>query len=899
MTPVEDKAARRGVEGSEVEAGDYRAARERPGRPMAHFFQEGKAKLDHPRKTLWRWIFSYLTPHKRKLGVYFLLLLFGTIVMSVTPLLTAKIIDAGIVGNDPDLVVRLVTLYIVLMLLMAVGTYVGWYGMGRLGQHVTFEVRNDVFERLQEMSMNYFDKNPSGDIISRATNDVDQLNLLVGGQLVQIVSSVISLVLGVVLMFLLNPFLAIFGVMSLPMFLLLMRWFRKRVIGAFKDTRKKISKVTSSIQENITGAKVVQAYGQERKASDEFDRANLENYAAQVRVRRMFATFFPLVSVMSTLITVVVLLMGGFMVLGVIRIGTLTVTVGVLTAFIQYLANFFRPFMTLTQIQQIIESAMASSDRIYTIVTEEADLPDPDDPVDLGDVKGHIEYDGVSFGYRFDGGEGPAGKGRAKSPAAAGSARSPAKLPPGMPPGSHPGMPAGVNPAEVMRRVQEFVGSLPEPYRGYFTSNMGSFPPALRRELVMGLMGVPREEAPAEIDSILARHGHAVPGTEHAAAHPELSTAVPGAGGDNRPTNVPPTVLARGVPGSGGVERPSSTGPSPAGGMFNPQLLKRMVKVLARSLEGGASLPGGGGGGMGGEMGGGGAGMGGGMPGMKPQQILRMLATAPLPEEMTEDFPEVVKRAIEEERVLIQREANVGYVLKDVNQDIKPGSTVAIVGKTGAGKTTLVKLLCRFYDVTEGSIRVDGVDVRDIRKADLRRGLGLVPQDSFLFTGTIRENLLYGRPDGGGEDAEWERRMVEVSKFLGLHNFVQTLPKGYDTVLKENASNISIGQRQLIAFARALIQDPKVLILDEATSSVDPYTETLIQDALERARRGRTTIIIAHRLSTVKNADWIVVLDQEAKGIVEQGTHEELVAKGGVYKSLLEMQYRDVGNAGA
>jgi ATP-binding cassette subfamily B multidrug efflux pump len=246
----------------------------------------------------------------------------------------------------------------------------------------------------------------------------------------------------------------------------------------------------------------------------------------------------------------------------------------------------------------------------------------------------------------------------------------------------------------------------------------------------------------------------------------------------------------------------------------------------------------------------------------------------------------------------MEHEAMIGYILKHVSLKINEGKTIAIVGRTGAGKTTFIKLTCRFYDVTNGKVLIDGVNVKDLDKRNLRSLIGLVPQDSFLFTGTIRENLLYGNNDENQSSEKkelMEEKMIDVSKFLGLHNFIETLPKKYDTKLKENASNISIGQRQLIAFARALIQDPKILILDEATSSVDPYTESLIQDALDRAREGRTTIIIAHRLSTIKNADWIVVLDQDKKGIVEQGTHQQLIAKkDGIYKHLLDMQFKDI-----
>jgi len=275
-----------------------------------------------------------------------------------------------------------------------------------------------------------------------------------------------------------------------------------------------------------------------------------------------------------------------------------------------------------------------------------------------------------------------------------------------------------------------------------------------------------------------------------------------------------------------------------------------------------------------------------------------MLAIYPLPAEISNILPEIVKKAFEVERIRLEHESMVGYVLKDLNLKIWEGKTIAIVGRTGAGKTTFIKLTCRFYDVTDGKVLIDGVDVKDLEKKNLRDMIGLVPQDSFLFTGTIRENLLYGYDTENPsieEQKQKEEKMIDVSKFLGLHNFIETLPKKYNTKLKENASNISIGQRQLIAFARALILNPKILVLDEATSSVDPYTETLIQDALDRAREDRTTIIIAHRLSTIKNADWIVVLDQDKKGIVEQGTHNQLIAKeNGVYKHLLEMQYKDI-----
>jgi len=274
-----------------------------------------------------------------------------------------------------------------------------------------------------------------------------------------------------------------------------------------------------------------------------------------------------------------------------------------------------------------------------------------------------------------------------------------------------------------------------------------------------------------------------------------------------------------------------------------------------------------------------------------PQTILKKLAKRSIPPEIDERIPKTVKDLISEQKILFQHIESKGLVLKDLSLKIPEGMTLAIVGETGAGKTTLIKLIARFYDVNKGKILINRVDILKIKKRELRNLIGIVPQEAFLFTGTIRENILYGYDT---ITPELEERMIEVSKFLGLHNFIEALYRNYDTKLKENGSNISIGQRQLIAFARALITDPKVLILDEATSSVDPYTETLIQDALNKARKGRTTIIIAHRLSTIKNADHIIVLDADKKGIIEQGDHDSLIALDGKYKRLLEMQHRDI-----
>jgi len=727
----------------------------RPGGPP--LFVGEKAKLDYPRGTLWRWILSYLRPVAVKYLAFIGLLIVATVISAYTPVLSAMLIDKGIVGGNTQFLLTTAIIYVALIAFNGLANYTSQYYLAKIGQLVVFSVRNDIISKLQQMTMSYFDRKSSGDIISITTNDVDQLNLLMSGQLVQIFVSATAIGVTIVFMFILNVFLALLSLVVFPIFFIMIRIFTHIVSGLFKQTRKTISKVTSTIQENITGAKVVQAFGQEDKTAREFDIANEENFQATYRVRRVFSTFFPLIGFVTQVLTAVILYTGGYVLLGGISIFGSLVTVGVLTSFITFLAQFFQPFILLTQTQNTIESAMAAGNRIYGLLQEEVELPDPEDPILLTDVRGTIDFEDVSFGYRLI------------------------------------------------------------------------------------------EQAP--------NNG----GSETAALAQPL--APPTAAG-------PPDFAKKG--GSNHVP-------------MDLAMLSRLIKNLEKMLHRQTALPSGAGAGGEGMMGGG---MGGHMG--NTRQILRMLANIPIPPELYEDMPEIVKKALEEERILIERERSVGFVLDHVNVHVEAGKTLAIVGETGAGKTTMIKLIARFYDVNAGAVKIDDIDVRSVMKKNLRKFIGIVPQDSFLFTGTIWENLLYGIHD---VTPEIEAKAIEISKFLGLHNFIEAQPEGYKTVLRENASNISIGQRQLIAFARALLADPRILILDEATSSVDPYTESLIQDALDRAREGRTTVIIAHRLSTIKNADQIIVLSKDIKGIVEEGTHEELLTiQNGKYRRLLEMQ---------
>jgi ABC-type multidrug transport system fused ATPase/permease subunit len=266
------------------------------------------------------------------------------------------------------------------------------------------------------------------------------------------------------------------------------------------------------------------------------------------------------------------------------------------------------------------------------------------------------------------------------------------------------------------------------------------------------------------------------------------------------------------------------------------------------------------------------------------EQVIDLLDTEPdvQDQERAGVMPPVIGR-VKFENVNFRYRAELPEVLHDVNLTIEPGQTIALVGPTGAGKTSIGNLIARFYDVSGGCVTIDGIDVRQVTQASLHQQIGLVPQDSFLFSGTIAENIRFGYPDASDESA------ILAAKMANAHDFIIGKPDGYQTRVLEGAANLSVGQRQLICIARAILTDPRILILDEATSNVDSLTESLIQDALRKLLQGRTAVVIAHRLSTIRNADLICVV-QDGQ-IVEQGSHEELLARGEVYTALYNRQF--------
>jgi ABC-type multidrug transport system fused ATPase/permease subunit len=268
------------------------------------------------------------------------------------------------------------------------------------------------------------------------------------------------------------------------------------------------------------------------------------------------------------------------------------------------------------------------------------------------------------------------------------------------------------------------------------------------------------------------------------------------------------------------------------------------------------------------------------------EQVVNLLDTTPdvLDQPHAADMPPITGHVVFD-HVTFRYAPHLPEVLKDVNLDIPAGYTVALVGPTGAGKTSISNLIARFYDVAEGSVLIDGIDVRSVKQRQLHRQIGLVPQDSFLFSGTIADNIRFGKPSA--TDAEVEN----AARLANAHEFINEKPDGYATVIQEGASNLSVGQRQLICIARAILTDPQILILDEATANVDSMTESLIQDALRSLLKTRTAFVIAHRLSTIQNADLICVIQDG--WIVEQGKHDELLTRGGTYAALYQRQFAD------
>jgi len=576
------------------------------------------------------------------LVVVLVLVVFGTLMQLAGPYLLGVAVDQFITRGDKIGLIRTMLLLLATYLLNWGTTAGQFYLMTLIGQRVLYTMRVQIFQRIQALSLAFFDQHEAGDLMSRLVNDVDVINQALNVGLVRLTGDVLTLIGIVVAMISLNARLALASFTVLPFMLLTTTIFSRWAFRAFRRTRATIGQVSAELEEKISGVREVQAFSREGASQARFAQLSAANRDANIQAVGITSAFTPALDVLSTIAMAIVAGYGGYLALNGL------VTVGTIVAFLDYVRRFYMPIQSLAQLYTQLQAALAGAERIFELIDTEPDIVDAPDATEMPPIQGRVEFEHVSFAYK-----------------------------------------------------------------------------------------------------------------------------------DGEP------------------------------------------------------------------------------------------------------------------------------VLEDVSLVAEPGQTVALVGETGAGKTTLANLIGRFYEVDSGAVRIDGRDVRSVTRASLRRQMGIVLQDTFLFAGTVMENIRYGRLEADDEE------VMAAARLVNAHDFISRLPEGYQTELTERGSNLSQGQRQLISFARAVLADPRILILDEATSSVDTCTETLIQRALAKLLKGRTSLsaeftlsgaeglrtsfVIAHRLSTIRNADQVLVI-QDGR-LIERGTHDSLMAQRGAYYDLYMSQFRRESDA--
>lgn len=570
-----------------------------------------------------RGLIEIMAPYRWRVLAMFVALVAAT-GAALAPAPLAKLaIDDGIRRHDVDTLDLIVVAFLISAVVYAVASYLQTYLVGWVGQRALRDLRLKLFTHMQALSIGFYSRNRAGVIISRLTNDVEALDQLVEDGMATLFQSGLTLIGVVVILVVLNWHLALLTFLALPLLFAGGLAFRIASAGAYRLTRERIAAITGYLQETLSGVRIVRAFGQEPRHIARFAALNEENRRANMTTVNLNAAYFPAVELLSALLTVEILVIGG------IEAITGHTSTGVVFAFVAALNNFFDPIQQLSQLYTTYQSGMAALDKIFELMDEQPELIDLPDATTLERIQGELRFENVSLCY----------------------------------------------------------------------------------------------------------------------GNPSADDAA--------------------------------------------------------------------------------------------------------------------------------------WALRDIDLTIPAGQTVALVGETGAGKSTFAKLVSRFYDPTVGRVLVDGHDLRTVAAHSLRSQMGIVPQEGFLFSGTVHENISFGRPGASDEDIR------QAARAVGADHFIQRLESGYDTQVGERGVQLSAGQRQLIAFARALVADPRILVLDEATSNVDVHTEGLVEKGLRRLVAGRTAIIIAHRLSTIRHAGRIIVLEHGQ--IAEQGAHEELLDAGGRYWSL----YRD------
>lgn len=561
-----------------------------------------------------------LKPYKGVIALAVVMMALSGAAQGLSPLITGQIVDKVLLTGDLPALTRMALLLVLAYLVNMVATRFQIYLVSRTGQQILAKLRNEVFAKVESLSLKYLESKQAGDLMSRLINDIDALNNFFTQVLSQFIGAAFTLGGILVAMLLLSWQLGLAVLMVVPILLVVTNVFSRMARRAFRQTRETLGDVSANLEEELGGVRVAQAFNRTQENVRRFARSNAANRDANVSATAITSAFTPAVDLLSTLDMALVAALGGFLVIrGVISVGTVV-------AFIQYVQSFFRPFQTVTQLWTIAQSAFAAAERVFDLLDMEATVEDKPDAVEMGRIEGHVRFEEVDFSY---------------------------------------------------------------------------------------------EE---------------------------------------------------------------------------------------------------------------------GQP-----------------------------------------------VLEKVSFEALPGQTIALVGPTGAGKTTMVSLIARFYDPTSGRVLIDGKDLRDVRQLSLRSQMGLVTQEPFLFSGSVMDNIRYGHLDASDEE------VMAAAHAANAEEFILRLPEGYQTEVGQRGSLLSQGQRQLISIARAVLADPRILILDEATASIDTRTEVLIQKALGELLKGRTSFVIAHRLSTVRNADQVLVIDQSR--IVERGTHEELIQKNGLYAELYRRQF--------